>query len=97
VSGDATCFGARTTRQGKASHRGHRGHRGGLIGTEAVSEAASGDTTVSVRERLARGMHRTEVTEAGREAVSGDTTASVRERLARGKHRTEVTEAAEGD
>jgi hypothetical protein len=29
-----------------------------------VSEAASGDATVSVRKRLARGKHRTEVTEA---------------------------------
>ena len=35
-----------------------------MIETEAVSEAAPGDTTVSVRERLARGKHRTEVTEA---------------------------------
>ena len=35
-----------------------------MIGTEAVREAAPGDATFSVRERLARGKHRTEVTEA---------------------------------
>jgi hypothetical protein len=60
-----------------------------MIGTEAVREAASGDSTAPVRERLARGKHRTEVTEAieggmigteaVREAALGHATASVRE------------------
>jgi hypothetical protein len=35
-----------------------------MIRTEAVLEAALGHATASVRERLARGKHRTEVTEA---------------------------------
>jgi hypothetical protein len=35
-----------------------------MIGTEAVREAVSGDATASVRERPAKGKHRTEVTEA---------------------------------
>jgi hypothetical protein len=44
--GDATASGARTTRKGKASHRGHGGRRGGMIGTEAVRERVRGDADV---------------------------------------------------
>ncbi len=45
------------------AQRSRRPQRG-MIGTEAVREAGPGDTTFSVRERLATGKHRTEVTEA---------------------------------
>ena len=55
---DARGFKARSTRQGKASHRGHRGGLG--IGGESCSVDARGFKA----RRRDRGKHRTEVTEA---------------------------------
>ena len=55
MSGDTSASGARTALQGESIAQRSRRPQRGMIETEAVSEAAPGDTTVSVRERLSRG------------------------------------------